>query len=107
MKVWLDDQWDTHPERKPPDGWTPAKTAQEAIKLLKTGTVEMISLDHDLGPETAGNGYQVAMWIEEAAHSGKIPALTWYIHTKNNVGRLNMRRALENADIYWAMRDGS
>ena len=44
MLVWLDDS----PERDP-EGWTVVRTADEAIALLITGGVEMISLDHDLG----------------------------------------------------------
>lgn len=42
MKLWLDDI------RPAPTGWTWVKTAEEALSLLKTGTVEEASLDHDL-----------------------------------------------------------
>jgi hypothetical protein len=45
MRVWLDDQ----AVRDPMDGWTVVRTADEAIALLATGNVKMISLDHDLG----------------------------------------------------------
>ena len=37
----------------------------EAIKLLKTGQVEEISLDHDLGDAERGTGYDVVLWIED------------------------------------------
>ena len=97
IKVWLDDirpmriGYDLH-----------VYTAQAAIAALETGTVEEISLDHDLGLETeVGSGYQVACWIEEAAYLNKIPKLVWYIHSQNGVGAANMRRALQNADRYW------
>lgn len=104
MKLWLDDQWDTELERKPPEGWIPVKTAQEAIDILKTGLVDEASFDHDLGDEKTGcgNGYQVASWVERAAHDGMIPKFIWHIHTKNRVGRGNMQAALENADYFWS-----
>ena len=59
MRIFLDD------ERKPPEGWHLVSTPQEAIEWLQTGSVEEISLDHDLG-EGPVNGYQVILWIEEA-----------------------------------------
>jgi hypothetical protein len=42
LKADLDDT------REAPDGWVRAYTPDEAIRLLETGTVEEISLDHDL-----------------------------------------------------------
>ena len=59
MKVYLDD------ERKPPAGWTLVRWPDEAIKLLKTGRVTDISLDHDLGDDARGTGNDVILWIEE------------------------------------------
>lgn len=59
MRVYLDD------ERPTPEGWTRAYTAQEAINFLETGIVTHLSLDHDLGPEEAGTGYDVCKWVEE------------------------------------------
>ena len=63
MKVFLDD------ERPTPDGWVRAFTAPEAIELLKTGKVTHLSLDHDLGPQEAGTGYDVCLWVEEKVFS--------------------------------------
>jgi hypothetical protein len=85
-----------------PVGWdVSVPTAPEAITLLATGLVSAISLDHDLGPVEAGTGYDVARWIEEAAHDGRIPRLEWTLHTDNPVGRDRMRAALINADRFW------
>jgi hypothetical protein len=42
-KVWLDDL-----RPRPDDTWTAVTTPSAAIKLLETGKVEVISLDHDL-----------------------------------------------------------
>ncbi len=50
MKVYLDD------ERTTPEGWYRVYWPDEAIELLKTGTVTNISLDHDLGDDDRGTG---------------------------------------------------
>lgn len=75
-----------------------AYTAQEAIDILKTGKVGLISFDHDLGEPENGTGYDVAKWIEEMAHtdpSFMVPE--WAIHSANPVGRENIRRAMWSA----------
>lgn len=52
--------------RVAPPGWTWAKTAQEAITYLDTGSVEALDLDHDLaGDEEYGTGYDVLLWLAE------------------------------------------
>lgn len=97
IKLWLDDK------RPMPMGFDiHVYTAQDAIKMLETGNVERISLDHDLGDEkVVGSGYQVACWIEEAAYTKAIPRLYWSLHSQNGVGVANMKRALENTNRYW------
>jgi hypothetical protein len=99
INLWLDDK------RPMPNGYDlHVYTAQDAIDVLKTGNVNMISLDHDLGDEKkVGSGYQVACWIEEAAYNKTIPLLYWSIHSQNGVGVLNMMRALDNANRYWGV----
>ncbi|MFA6904438.1 MAG: cyclic-phosphate processing receiver domain-containing protein [Gallionellaceae bacterium] len=59
MKVFLDD------ERNTPDGWIRVRWPNEAISLLETGKVTHISLDHDLGNDFRGTGYDVLLWIEK------------------------------------------
>lgn len=85
--LWLDDD----PARKPPSfsdcelHWTWAKSYEEAIEALKTGTVVFTSLDHDLcdahyfayflAMETGQpldtsvckekTGYDVLLWMQE------------------------------------------
>ena len=99
MKIWLDDI------RPIPASFTHwAKTAKEAIVYLMTGECEAISLDHDLGEDSAGTGYNVALWIEQAAHSGAINPLLWTIHSANPIGRARMLAALNNANRYWVER---
>jgi hypothetical protein len=59
MKVYLDD------ERTTPEGWTRVYWPSEAIELLQTGQVTELSLDHDLGNDARGTGYDVVLWVEE------------------------------------------
>lgn len=97
MKVWLDDTREM-PERY--DIW--AKTANQAIELLKTKKVTEISLDHDLAdPER--DGYEVACWIESQAYAGELPPLTWKVHSQNVVGAKRIRNALKQANRYWGI----
>jgi hypothetical protein len=96
MKLWLDDL------RPAPDGWTWVTTAPAAIERLGAGGVLEVSLDHDLGEDpAAGSGYDVAMFIEEAAFHGRLGRVAWAIHSANPVGRQRMTRALENAERWW------
>jgi hypothetical protein len=96
INLWLDDI------RSMPVSYNKhVKTAQEAIDILKTGKVKSISFDHDLGPEEAGTGHDVAKWIEEAAFNKEIPPLRWRVHSANPVGARNIERAMEAADRFW------
>ena len=84
MKVFLDD------ERKTPTGWTRVFWPNEAIELLQTGHVEEISLDHDLGDDARGTGYDVVLWIEEeVALRGFTPPII-HVHSANSSAREKM-----------------
>ncbi len=102
MKVWLDDE-----RPMPPDMTHWAKTADEAIEMLKTGKVTSISLDHDLGHshydgyEVEKTGYTVAKFIEEGAVNGTLPKLWVHFHTQNPVGKERMKAAIRNAHRAW------
>ncbi|VTR97310.1 cyclic-phosphate processing receiver domain-containing protein [Tuwongella immobilis] len=106
MKLWLDDVRDPRSvkiqEDFGADGdelWV--KTAASAIHYLRQGIVESISLDHDLGPPSAGTGLDVARFIEEQAFYGTIPKLVWAVHSTNPVGRKAMTQAMTKADEFW------
>lgn len=99
INLWVDD------ERPMPPNYTHhVKTAEEAIELLKTGNVLLISLDHDLGDGLTG--YDIAKWIEEQAFLGKLQPFKLKVHSQNAVGALNIKRALQNAAKYWREKDG-
>ncbi|MFN3240110.1 MAG: cyclic-phosphate processing receiver domain-containing protein [Planctomycetota bacterium] len=89
MRVFLDD------ERVPPDGWTLVRWPDEAIRLLEHGDVEEISLDHDLGDDERGTGYDVVLWIEQAvAMRGFAPPIV-RVHSANSSARLKMEAGIE------------
>lgn len=88
MKVFLDD------ERAAPPGWIQVRWPEEAIELLKTGAVTDLSLDHDLGDDEHGTGYDVLLWIEEEVVCGKFVPPSINIHSANPAARRRMGAAL-------------
>lgn len=84
MKVYLDD------ERKAPDGWVRVYWPDEAIALLSSGNVTEISLDHDLGDDARGTGYDVILWIEEAVALRGFSPPRIFVHSANSSARDKM-----------------
>lgn len=89
MKVFLDDVRDPYP------GWTLVRNYQECIRLLRTGKVRFLSLDHDLGLDRK-SGYDVACWIERQVvlEGFRPPVLS--CHSANPAGRRNILAAIES-----------
>ncbi|MTC80344.1 hypothetical protein GKR73_01745 [Providencia stuartii] len=90
MKVYLDD------ERQTPEGFVRVYWPNEAIKLLETGKVELISLDHDLGDDERGTGYDVLLWIEEQVYLNGFNAPEIIAHSSNSSARHKMELAIAN-----------
>jgi hypothetical protein len=97
VKVFLDDV------RPAPEGWVRARTPEEVIELLRSGRVEALSLDFDLGfrgEEERRTGEVVLQWIEERLFRGELdfelPEIT--IHSANPVGRQRLQRALDSIE---------
>lgn len=88
MKVYLDD------ERITPEGWHRVYWPEEAIALLQGGLVTEISLDHDLGDDEHGTGYDVLLWIEEAVVSSNFKPPVMQIHSANSSARQKMQAAI-------------
>lgn len=92
MRIFLDDA------RQAPPGWIQAYWPEEVITLLETGNVTEISLDHDLGNDERGTGYDVVLWIEEAvATRGFIPPKI-VVHSANSSARERMERGIANIE---------
>ena len=91
-RVFLDD------ERTTPAGWIRVYWPSEAIALLKTGAVEELSLDHDLGDDERGTGYDVVLWIEEAValHQFNPPKIT--VHSANSSAREKMLAGIRSIE---------
>ena len=94
MKHFLDN------EREAPEGWVRVRRPGEAIRLLKAGGVSELSLDHDLGNERRGTGYDVVLWVEEAmATSGFVPP-KMTSHSSNASAWAKMEAGLERIRRY-------
>lgn len=78
-----------------------AKTAAQAIRMIKEKGISFISFDHDLGEVGNGSGYQVAKWIEVMAYGGALKPLDYAIHSANPVGRINIDMAMRSAQNFW------
>jgi len=92
MKVYLDD------ERATPAGWIRVYWPEEAIELLRTGNVIEISLDHDLGNDDRGTGYDVVLWIEEQVivHGFHPPRMS--VHSANPSARMKMESGIRSIE---------
>ena len=90
MKIYLDD------ERHAPEGWQIARWPEDAIRWLETGQVTHISLDHDLGDDERGTGYDVILWIEEAVVTRSFDPPEISVHTSNSSARRKMELGVES-----------
>jgi hypothetical protein len=92
VKVFLDD------ERAAPHGWVRAYWPNEVIALLESGSVQELSLDHDLGDDERGTGYDVVLWIEEAvATRGFVPPKI-SVHSANPSAREKMVAGIQSIE---------
>ena len=89
MRVYLDD------ERATPQGWHRVFWPDEAIELLGSGVVSEISLDHDLGDDERGTGYDVVLWIEEAVATRGFRPPSMKVHSANSSAREKMERGID------------
>lgn len=63
--------------------------------LLQTGQVTELSLDHDLGDDEHGTGYDVVLWIEEVvALRGFMPPKI-LVHSANSSARQKMLAGIQ------------
>jgi hypothetical protein len=101
MRIYLDD------ERPTPPGWTRVYWPDEAIALLEQGGVVEISLDHDLGDDLRGTGYDVVAWIEEAVvMRGFVPPAI-RVHSANPAARERMQAGIAAIHRHVERRPGS
>lgn len=89
MKIYLDD------ERATPQGWVRTYWPDEVIALLETGEVLELSLDHDLGDDERGTGYDVVLWIEEAVMTRGFKPPKIMVHSANSSARIKMQAGID------------
>jgi hypothetical protein len=92
MKVYLDD------ERETPEGWERVYWPDEVIILLKKGVVTELSLDHDLGDDDRGTGYDVVLWVEEAVMVNGFTPPKMKVHSANSSARLKMEAGIRSIE---------
>lgn len=90
MKVYLDD------ERETPRGWVRVYWPDEAIELLQSENVTELSLDHDLGNDNRGTGYDVIKWIEEQVATSNFVPPKIKVHSANISARKKMELGIES-----------
>ena len=91
MKLYLDDL------RSAPPGWQRTHTAEETIDLLRTGEVEELSLDYNLGPDSSQTGAAVPRWIDQkiASDPDWTPPKRIRVHSTHRVGRAQLVELLK------------
>lgn len=95
MKIYLDDV------RPTPEGYTRCYWPDEVIHLLKTQEVSEVSLDHDLGDDAKGTGYDVLAWIEKEVYTNNYnPPAVLKVHSSNPIARQRMLAAIESIYNY-------
>jgi hypothetical protein len=102
VRLWLDD------ERPPPRGWELRRWPQEVIRDLEKFHVQEVSLDHDLGDDEVGTGYDVLAFIERELAEGRMdrsPRI--HIHTANPAARQRMIAARDSIERLQRMLDGA
>lgn len=92
MKVYLDD------DRQAPEGWVQVFWPEEAIELLKMGVVTELILDHDLGDDDHGTGYDVLLWIEKAVYTEDFVPPKIKVHSANLSARKKMELGIKNIE---------
>ncbi len=95
MKLWLDDC------RPAPEGWIHTRTAWEAIDRLRSGQVDEMSLDYDLGSSGEGTGLDVVQWLVLAREGGReecIPSKI-AVHSRHAAGARKMAEVLQSIGI--------
>ncbi|WP_369915187.1 cyclic-phosphate processing receiver domain-containing protein [Xanthomonas sp. NCPPB 3005] len=101
MRIYLDD------ERPTPPGWTRVYWPDEAIALLEQGRVLEISLDHDLGDDQRGTGYDVVAWIEEAVVTRGFVPPAIRVHSANPAARKRMEAGIAAIHRHVERRTGA
>ena len=75
--------------------------------MLQSGQVTDISLDHDLGDDEKGTGYDVVLWIEEAVAVRGFKAPNISVHSANSSARQKMELGIAKIESMMEARRGA
>ena len=92
MRLVLDDEPTT------PEGWVRVYWPDEAVALLESAAVDELSLDHDLGDDERGTGYDVVLWIEEAVALRGFNPPRISVHSANSSARDKMIAGIQSIE---------
>lgn len=95
LKLFLDDH------RQAPEGWALARSADEAIEMLRRGGVTELSLDYDLGDPHFGTGLDVLDWLETALGERRLPLPRLVAHSGSPLGRRRLENAIARIEERW------
>ncbi len=98
MKLYLDDV------RPAPAGWKLVRWPQEMIELLMTGAVTDVSLDHVLGDDKRGTGYDVITWLEKAVVDYGLVPPNIKVHSANVPAKKRMERGIKSVNHLYQFR---
>lgn len=83
MNIYMDDM------RRRPSGFALARTTGECLLMLRSGPVDILSLDYDMGPEDCCGGEVAKRMVLEGLFPREI-----YLHTSSLEGRKEMYEIL-------------
>lgn len=68
-----------------------------------------LSLDHDLGNNKRGTGYNVLVWLEKQVVMHDFPMPNVILHTADPAGRISMQKTLNSIDrfLWWKYCPGN
>lgn len=95
LRLYLDDI------RPAPPGWVLARTADEAIGILRGGGVAEMSLDYDLGDPHWGTGLDVLDWLEQALSERRVQLPRLAAHSGSVIGRRRLEAAIALLEERW------
>ncbi len=84
VKLYVDDT------RLCPEGWTLARTCEEALEILRAGQVTHLDLDWNLGQGRDRTGISILHWLETAVRTRQVPLPEISVHTADAGARRQM-----------------
>lgn len=85
IRLYLDDC------RPAPSGWVLARSVDEAVHVLRTVPVSVVSLDYDLGLGSAETGITLLNWVEREVAAGRLALPELQAHSGSMLGQARLK----------------